>query len=89
MEHSNDEKRIFGDNIRLLRKVRRLSQKELAQIMGVSIYCVRKAEQAIITNSLCVDALINLSRHFHLRPSTPFSPITTLSVLTKGEFDAT
>ena len=86
MENNNDQK-CFGENIFLLRKVHRLSQKELAKIMGVSVYCVRKAEQGVFANSLCADALVNLSRHFRLRISTLLAPQEewNITMLFKGE----
>ena len=87
MENGNNDQKTFGDNLFLLRKVHRLSQKEMAQIMGVSVYCVRKAEQGIFAQSLTAQALVNLSRHFHIRPSSFFLPASQWSVrmLTHGE----
>lgn len=74
MEQKNNEQKNFGENIRLLRKAHRLSQKEMAKIMGTSVYCVRKAEQGIFVRSFYADAFVDLSRHFHLRPSVFFTP---------------
>ena len=70
-----------------MRKVHRLSQKEMAKIMGVSVYCVRKAEQGIFTKSLPTEALVNLSGYFHLRPSMFFAPREewTVELLLYGE----
>lgn len=87
MGQYNDDQKIFGGNLYLLRKVHRLSQKEVANIMGVSIYCVRKAEQGVFTNSLHMDAIINLSRHFRMRPSLLFAPREqwTVGLLLNGE----
>ena len=87
MENGNNDQKTFGDNLFLLRKVHRLSQKEMAKIMGVSVYCVRKAEQGIFAQSLTAQAHVNLSRHFHIRPSSFFLPASQWSVrmLTHGE----
>lgn len=74
MKDNSEDAKSFGDNLRLLRKVHRLSQKDMAKIMGVSIYCVRKAEQGVFPPSLHADALLALSHYFHLRPSTFFAP---------------
>ena len=87
MENGNNDQKTFGDNLFLLRKVHRLSQKEMAKIMGVSVYCVRKAEQGIFAQSLTAQVLVNLSRHFHIRPSSFFLHASQWSVrmLTHGE----
>lgn len=74
MEQHDNEQKNFGENVYLLRKAHRLSQKEMAQIMGVSLYCQRKAEQGIFTNSLYMDALEKLCRYFSLRPADLFMP---------------
>lgn len=74
MENSKSDQKIFSENICLLRKVHLLLQKEMAKIMGVSVYCLRKAEQGVFANSLGVDAIINLSQHFHLPPDKLFTP---------------
>ncbi len=81
------DQKNFGNNIRLLRKVHRLSQKEMATIMGVSVYCVRKAEQGVFAASLHIDALVNLSKHFRLRPSIFLAPPEDWSIdlLLNGE----
>ena len=73
MAHSKTDCEILGENIRILRKVHRLSQRQMAAIAGISVYCLRKTEQGILPNSLCADALIRISRHFHLRPATLFA----------------
>lgn len=84
---TKDDQKNFGNNIRLLRKVHRLSQKEMACIMGVSVYCVRKAEQGIFTASLHIEALVNLSRHFRLPPSIFLAPPEdwSMDLLLNGE----
>lgn len=89
MRYSKSDLEIFGENIRLLRKVRRLSQKEMAKIAGISLYCLRKSEQGIFTDTLGTDSIIRISRHFHLRPATLFTPQSkwNISLLLNGEED--
>lgn len=87
--HSKTDCKILGENIRLLRKAHRLSQKQMAAIAGISIYSLRKTEQGILPFSLCADTLIRISRHFHLRPATLFAPQEDWNVklLLNGEED--
>lgn len=89
MNQNKSDQKIFGENIRLLRKVHRLSQKQMASIANISVYCLQKAEQGVFTNSLGSDAIINLSRHFHLHPSMLFAPSEkwTISLLLQGNED--
>jgi len=87
MEHCNDDQKNFAHNLFILRKVHRLSRKEMAKIMGVSVYCVKKAEQGVFARSLSAESLVNLSEHFHIRSSSFFEPVAQWSVqmLTQGE----
>lgn len=74
MKQYHDDQKNFGNNILLLRKLYGLSQKQMAGIMQVSVYCEQKAEKGIFANSLRAEALVNLSRYFRLRPSAFFGP---------------
>ena len=89
MEYTNRDAEIFGENLYFLRKVHRLSQRELAKTAGISLYCLRKAEHGIFTDTLCIDAIFRISRHFHLRPATLFTPQSkwNISLLLNGEED--
>lgn len=89
MESKNRDAEIFGENLYFLRKVHRLSQREMAKIAGISLYCLRKAEQGIFTDTLGTDSIIRISRHFHLRPATLFTPQSkwNISLLLNGEED--
>ena len=89
MAHSKTDYEILAENIRILRKVHRLSQKQMAAIAEISVYCLRKTEQGTLPYSLCVDALIRISRHFHLRPATLFAPQEdwNIKLLLNGEED--
>ena len=75
MDKRKTEAEIFAENLRFLRIVYRLSQKELAKIMDVSVYCVRKAESGVFANSLHIDALVYLSNFFHLPCALFFTPL--------------
>ena len=75
MDNGKTEAEIFAEDLRFLRVVYRLSQKELAKIMDVSVYCVRKAEKGIFANSLHINALANLSNFFQLPCSLFLTPL--------------
>lgn len=68
-----DEKEIFGKNLIKLRKIHGLTQKQMAQIMGCSIYCLRKAERGVFAQTLYIDNIENLCRNFQISPSDLFS----------------
>lgn len=74
MVHKSKDSEIFGENIRFLRKAHGLTQKQMAQIMGISLYCLQKTEQGFFPNSLYMDALLRTARHFHLHPALLFTP---------------
>lgn len=86
MDNVNDLQ-IFCDNILFLRKVHRLSQRQLAKIMGISVYCLRKLEQGMMPGSFGSDAILLAARHFHLRPARLFTPREqwTMELLLHGE----
>lgn len=72
-----DDIRIFGENLRFLRKKNRLTQKQLAKLLNVSTYCIQKAEQGIFVDSLYIDTLWDICRQFHLPITTLFTPQET------------
>ena len=68
-----DEKEIFGKNLIKLRKIHGLTQKQMAQIMGCSLYCLHKAERGVFAQTLYIDNIENLCRNFQISPSDLFS----------------
>ena len=70
----NNDRENFGNNLIKLRKTHKLTQKQMAQIMDCSVYCLRKAEQGIFVRTLYVDSVENLCRYFHISPCALFSP---------------
>ena len=74
MQHSDDREN-FRRNLIILRKMHGLTQKQMAQIMDCSLYCLRKAEQGIFVRTLYIDSVENLCRYFHISPYALFSPL--------------
>ncbi|MBP3633758.1 MAG: helix-turn-helix transcriptional regulator [Oscillospiraceae bacterium] len=87
MSYSDKEIQAFAHNLYLLRKVRRLSRKQLAAIAGTSAYSIHKAESGVFPNTFSATVIAKISRFFHLSPAAMFSPICSVSLLTKGEQD--
>lgn len=69
-----DDRKIFGENLRFLRKKNHLTQKQMASLLHVSTYCIQKAEHGIFVNSLYIDTLLDISRQFHIRITLLFKP---------------
>ena len=76
---------VLCNNITLLRKLNRMTQKQMAELMDVSVYCVRKVEHGELPPMFGIQQIFHLSQHFGLHPSAFFSPITKLSMLIKKE----
>ena len=64
----------FRKNLIILQKMYNLTQKQMAQIMGCSLYCLRKAEQGIFVQTLYIDHIEKLCRHFQIHASALFAP---------------
>lgn len=76
---------VLCRNITLLRKLNRITQKQMAALMEVSVYCVRKTEQGQLSSGLSTDAILRLGKYFNLNPSVLFAPMTKLSDLIKDK----
>lgn len=70
----NDEL-VFCENIRLLRKVMRLNQKEFSKIMGVSVATLSKIERNMIPERMGVEVVFNISHSLGIEPKVIFKPI--------------
>lgn len=72
---NNSNMDVFCRNIAILRKVHGLTQKEMAKLMGVSVYCVRKLERGVIPERLRIDVIYPLCRQFGMNPASIFKPL--------------
>jgi len=61
-------------NITLLRKQNRLSQKEMAQLLGISIATIIKLESGILPPRFSTETILCISDCFGLSPSELFRP---------------
>lgn len=71
----NDDIQILSRNLCILRKYHRLTQKEMASILGISVTSLRKLEHGILPHRLTIDFLFALNAHFHIPIDTLFSEI--------------
>ena len=59
-----DELEIFCENIRKLRRHSRLTQKQMAEIMGISVYGIRQLEKGMLTSRITWCTLRRLHKYF-------------------------
>ena len=59
---------IFGYNVAWLRERHGLSQKKMAEIMGIGIGSLNKVERGDMPPKMKVDVLINIYRQFGVSP---------------------
>ena len=58
--------------IKKLRKDHSLSQKEMAERLGVSVYTIRKIEKGCLPQRISAAVLIRVYREFSIKPSEQF-----------------
>jgi len=74
-EQTDCWKAIFCRNIAFLRKKHSLTQKQMAQIMGTSVYSVRLLEQGIMPKQLPYTVFYPLCDYFNLSADAFFVPM--------------
>jgi len=74
-EQTDCWKAIFCRNIAFLRKKHSLTQKQMAQIMGTSVYSVRLLEQGFLPKQLPYTVFYPLCDYFGLSADAFFMPM--------------
>lgn len=69
---NNYEIEIFCSKVRKLRQMSKMSKKEMAEIMGISVYILTKIESGVLPESVDVSSLLKLCEKFDVRPSSMF-----------------
>ena len=77
MEQSDEEKN-FCTNMRSLRLLHKLSQKEMAKALGIGLKSLRKIEAGEIPPRLSTDVLFAIHNRFGIRISNLFKPMLGL-----------
>ena len=85
----NDEIVIFCYNVSLLRRYFHLTQKEMAKILEISVYSLRKIERGVITEKITLDVVYLLYKRFGLPYSKQFSRELVWEDLSACKFDPT
>lgn len=58
--------KTLGYNLHWLRKENNLTQKEMADKLGISISSLRKLENGIVTPRLTINVIFNASKEFSI-----------------------
>ena len=75
----DDQFHNFCSNLRILRKSKNLTQKELASRLNISLYSLRKLEQEEIPKNIKIDILFSVSKLFGVPVHLLFSPILLIT----------
>ena len=74
---TEEELKIFCDNIAFLRKQRKLTQKETAKGMGICLATLRSIERGTFPPRVSYKVLFYASRFFGLSVDDLFCPLAT------------
>lgn len=75
MVNNQDEVKVFCDNIRLLRKNQKLSQKEMAKKLRIGVYSLRKIERGELPPRLDSKVVWYIYKEFSLKPHQMFKAL--------------
>ena len=64
----------FCRNIRSLRQANHLTQKQMAKLLEISLYSLRRIESGTVPPKLDVDILFKIHETFGILPSRLFAP---------------
>ncbi len=66
---------VMCENIKRIRTAHGLSEKDMAEVLGISVYVLTKLEAGDISLRLKADAIIRLCRRFGIEPKDVFVPM--------------
>lgn len=69
----NSELRNLCSNIIYLKNKNKLTQKELSEISGLSLYSIRKIKKGICTDEITTETLYRLAKFFKIRMADLFN----------------
>ncbi len=70
-EINEQQLQIFSKNIKLLRKKIPLNQSQMAELLNISVYSLRKLEKGIVPKKLSVEVVLNIIAIFKINPFRP------------------
>lgn len=68
---------IFSQNMKKIRKTAQLTQREMAQKLGISIASLSKIEKGILPPRLSCSILIRIHKEFGIHPKDLFEPLVS------------
>ena len=71
----NNEIQIMCTNIKKLRELNKLSQKEMARMLGIGIETLRSLENGIIPPRVSASLIIKISKLFNITPAYLFTDL--------------
>jgi len=72
MKNKNNDINVFCQKVKTIRKENNLSKKEMAQIMGISVYALTIIEGGDLPDEVDVSVLLKIHEHFGVAPSSMF-----------------
>lgn len=69
----DNEETIFLENVLFLRKSNRLTKKEMASILGISMYHLNKVEQGVLPECLGIEVVFRIEKYFKIKATEQFS----------------
>ena len=70
-EINEQELKIFTENIKLLRQKASLTQSQMAELLNISIYNLKKLESGAIPKRLSVEVVFKIMYIFKINPFKP------------------
>ena len=68
-KETDRELKIFMKNVAWLRKTNGLTKREMAEILGISVYSLNKIEKGVFPPRTRVDIVVAIHRRFGIGPS--------------------
>lgn len=70
-----DEIQTFCNNVRILRKSRKITRKEMCAALKIGMKTLNKIESGVLPPKLSCDVIYRLSVYFDVTPKELFSPL--------------
>ena len=74
-EETTREVQIFMQNVTWIRKKNGLSKKEMAEILGISVFSLNKIENGILPPKASVEIIFRIYDRFGVNPVSQFAKL--------------
>lgn len=65
---------FFCENVKSIRRSNHLTQKEMAEILGIGVHSLSRLEKGELPRRMSVKVLFNIHKHFGILPKDLFLP---------------